>query len=110
MGKLTKLRVPVAHTYYRLKPRADIKPLGLTKFQKKTISINKRITDKGPWSATFWHEWMHAVTHEGGYEKINDNEAFIEYMAQAVMRMFSDPVGRALLEQMLKHIGNEKGG
>ena len=103
-----EIRVPVAYTYYRLDPKAKIKPLGLTKFGKKTISVSRDLTDHGQWSATFWHEWMHAAAHEGGYNAINDNEAFIEYMGQAIMRMFTDPVGRALLERMLKHLDPNK--
>jgi hypothetical protein len=101
------IRVPVAYTSYRLKPRDKIKPLGLTKFGKKTISVSKALSDHGQWSNTFWHEWIHAVTYEGGYDGLNDNEAFVEFMAGALMRMFTDPVGRALIERMLKHLDTQ---
>jgi hypothetical protein len=103
-AKTGTLRVPVAYTYYRLKPRAKTKHLGQTKFHKKQIEVSKLLTDKGQWSSTFWHEWLHAVAFEGGYNQITDNEAYIEYTAQAILRMFTDPVGRALLENMLEHL------
>jgi hypothetical protein len=110
MGKkeIGSLRVPVAYTYYKLKPRANIKSLGLTTFGKKKLEISKKLQDKGQWSSTFWHEWLHAVAFEGGYDRITENEAFIEYTSQAIMRMFTDPVGRALLENMLLHLDPPK--
>lgn len=98
------VRVPVAYTTYRLKTKQKIKPLGLTKHGKKTIQIHKDMTDYGQWSATFWHEWMHAVLFENGYLAISENEAFVESMGQAIMRMFTDVQGRLLIKGMLKHI------
>lgn len=101
------LVVPVAYRYYRLKPRKKMKPLGLCSFDKKTIYINKCLTEKGQWSNAFWHEWLHAVAHEGGYTKVSDNEAFIEYVAGALMRMVADPVGGEMLKRMIKNLAPE---
>lgn len=101
------IMVPVAYRYYRLKPRKRMKPLGLTKFAKKTIYVNRCLKEKGQWSNTFWHEWIHAVAHEGGYEAISDNEAFVEYLAQAIMRMLADPVGAELVKRMAKDLSQK---
>lgn len=98
------LRVPVAFTTYKLKANKRMKPLGLTKFHKKTLYINKDLKDVGQWSGTFWHEWLHAVSHEGGYERLCDNEAYIEYTAQAIMRMLADPVGGEMVRRMIKDL------
>lgn len=99
-----RTRVPVAYTSYLLLPHKKMSPLGKTNYNKKMISIAKRLQDYGQWSVTFWHEWMHAVTFENGYEFIADNEAFVESMGQAIMRFFTDPQGRLLIKGMLKHI------
>jgi hypothetical protein len=81
-----------------------MKPLGLTEYGKKKISISKELQDYGQWSNTFWHEWIHAQLHETGYSKLSENEAFVEAMAQGLMRFFTDPQGRQLLKDMLKQI------
>lgn len=105
MGKRReKLRVPVAYTSYKLHPAKKMKPLGLTKFHKKTLYVNKALQDVGAWSNTFWHEWLHAVAHEGGYAKICDNEAYTEYMAQAILRMLTDPTGREIVKRMIRDL------
>lgn len=98
------VRVPVAYTTYRLESKAKINSLGETKFGAKKIKVRFDLEDYGQWSATFWHEWLHAVTYENGYNLLTDNEAFVESTAQAIMRFFTDPQGRILLEGMLKHI------
>lgn len=105
MAKKKKhLRVPVAYTTYKLKPAKRMKPLGLTKFDKKTLLVNKDLKEVGQWSASFWHEWLHAVAYEGGYNRLCDNEAFIEYMGQAIMRMLADPVGGEMVARMVKDL------
>lgn len=98
-----KLTIPVAHTRYKLKPRQRMKPLGKCKYHKKQISINRALKSIGPWSAAFWHEWFHAVFHEGGYESQSDNEALVEFLGQAMLRMLDDKIGSEIIRQsMLK--------
>lgn len=104
MKKSKAVRVPVAFTTYRLKSQRSMKPLGLVNYGKKTISVNKKLQDYGQWSSTFWHEWFHAVYFENGYEAMSDNEALVEASGQAMLRMFTDPQGRLLIEGMLKHL------
>lgn len=35
---------------------------------------------------TFWHEFMHAVTHELGATALSEDEAFVEIVGQAIAR------------------------
>lgn len=110
MSKRKVLTAPVAYRNYKLLinkklPDGD---LGLTNYSDKTIAVSKLLTDYGNWSQTFWHEWMHAVTHELGYEQISDNEAFVEAMAGAIMTFLTDPNGRAILQNMMDKIPTRK--
>jgi hypothetical protein len=102
--KQPALTVPVGYTRYKLKPHKKMGPLGLTKFHKKTIYVNKQLKEVGAWSATFWYEWLHAVAHQGGYYRVSDNEAYIEYMAQAIMRMLTDETGREIVLRMVNDL------
>ena len=85
-----------------------MKALGLTNFHKNRVYITRALKDIGPWGDTFWHEWMQAVAFQGGYNRITDNEAYIEYMAQALMRLLSDPIGNELVKQMVRRLAPAK--
>lgn len=100
------VRIPVAHTYYKLKSHnpKDKEELGECDFGTKTISVNSKLTDYGQWCATFWHEWLHGTFHENGYMSCSDSESLVESTAQALMRMFSDRQARQLLKDMLTHL------
>lgn len=102
--KKRHVRVPVAYTSYRLETQADMKPLGQCNYGKKKIKISRTLKDYGQWSNAFWHEWFHAVAFELGYEKVADNEALVEAFAQAMMRFFTDPQGRLLMQGFLDHV------
>jgi len=100
-----KVLVPVASTYYRLRHgKVPGDALGECDYKNKIITIDSSVRDYSPWSHTFWHEWFHGTFYENGYEHMADNEALIEASAQALMRMFSDPQGRILIRDMLKHL------
>lgn len=102
--KKKHVRVPVAYTTYRLKSQRKMKPLELTEYGKKRISVSVELQDYGQWSNTFWHEWFHAAFHELGYDRLADNEPLVEALAQSLMRFFGDAQGRLLLQGMLKDI------
>lgn len=48
--------------------------------QEHRISISNGATEQVQ-SQTFWHEWMHCALTILGYDKLNDNEQFIDQMA-----------------------------
>lgn len=65
-------------------------PYGMTNFRSKIIIIAKkdhysgRAFTKDEISITLLHEILHAVSSEGMYTDINDNEPFIDWAAKCL--------------------------
>lgn len=100
------LSVPVAHANYKLKASVKLPSdaLGMTTYKPKTIAIGNTVTNLETWCLTFWHEYFHAVFTELGYESDSCNESKVEAMAHAMMRLVTEPNGKALLDGMLKRL------
>ena len=53
---------------------------------EQRISISKEIT-KQVQEQTFWHEYMHCVLTTLGYDKLNNDEKFVDRMAQCLYQL-----------------------
>ena len=42
---------------------------------------------------TFWHEWVHSALTTLGYEKLNDDDVFVERLAQCIHQFWKTRKG-----------------
>jgi hypothetical protein len=84
-------KVPVGLTHYTVR---EVKKLldekgeklqGLCEFDKKRITISAEGSE-GSQILTFWHEYLHAATHELGYDEQCDSETFIDSVSSSIAR------------------------
>lgn len=84
-------KVPVGLTEYTVREQAVVKDekgeelQGYCQFDKKRISISTGGAESAQVLA-FWHEYLHAVTHELGYEEQCDSENFVESVSSSIAR------------------------
>lgn len=84
-------KVPVGLTHYTvrevrsLRDESGEKLQGLCEFDKKLISISAEGSE-GSQILTFWHEYLHAATHELGYDEQCDSEIFIDSVSSSLAR------------------------
>lgn len=102
MTRARPFKIPVGLAEYRVTFKRGLKDPddpkeelnGLTTFSPDaTIELNSDQSAQGIF-LTFWHEWLHAALHELGYDHLNENEAFIEGMSQALARAVQAAPGR----------------
>jgi hypothetical protein len=79
--------LPVAFTDYQVELVKELKQAaGECDFARKRIRIAEGTSPEN-WRATLWHEFFHAVLYELGRDKLSDDEALVEGLAIAVMRV-----------------------
>lgn len=79
--------VPIAFTDYRVEIVDALKgAAGECDFAKRRIRVDDG-TSAENWRATLWHEIFHALLYELGRDKLADDEALVEGLAIAVMRI-----------------------
>lgn len=87
-------KVPVALVEYTVTLRPGPVPdpddpeeelQGIARFPEKTIEM-RTDQSEGGLVLTFWHEWLHAVLHELGYERLCHNENLVEGLSQHLVR------------------------
>ena len=57
--------------------------LGCCRYDQHAIEIDATLAE-GPMYLTLWHEIMHAVFHENGYERDADSEAKVEAISHDI--------------------------
>ncbi len=83
---MKRFNLPVAFATYAVTPVVKLKDYGECNFDLRTIVIRKQPhVDAERFVA--WHEFFHALMHELGYQSLRDDEAFVESLALAVMRV-----------------------
>ena len=60
---------------------------------KARVSISPECNEQAR-EQTFWHEFMHCALTHLGYSKLNDNEQFIDQMAQCLYQLQKSRVDR----------------
>ena len=60
---------------------------------EQAISISKECTEQAQ-EQTFWHEFMHCALTHLGYKKLNDNEQFVELVAQCLYQLQKTRIDR----------------
>ena len=53
---------------------------------EQKIVISKE-SNKAVQAQTFWHEWMHCALTTLGYSELNNNEQFVDQMAQCLYQL-----------------------
>jgi hypothetical protein len=87
-----RFRLPVAHTTYlvttnKRKPNCDGELVqGYCNYGARRISLYRNPNAEAM-RAALWHEYVHALLHELGRPDMADDEALVEGIAQAVMRV-----------------------
>ena len=61
--------------------------------QEYRITIDKKGVQQLQ-EQTFWHEFMHCALTHLGYKKLNDNEQFVDQMAQCLYQLQKSRVDR----------------
>lgn len=96
---MKQFKLPVGLTVYTVKLRKKVKHedgeicKGLCDYNTKTITIDTN-QDHDAQFATLWHEYMHAVFMELGYDELSDDESLVESVGQNIARaMRSLPEG-----------------
>ena len=59
---------------------------GHFKGNEQKIIISKE-SNKTVQAQTFWHEWMHCALTTLGYSELNNNEQFVDQMAQCLLQL-----------------------
>lgn len=86
-----QFKLPIGLTVYTVKLRKRVRHAdgdvckGICDYNTKTITIDTN-QDHDAQFVTFWHEFMHAVTMELGYDQISENESLVESVAQNIAR------------------------
>jgi hypothetical protein len=79
--------LPVAFVDYQVELVRELRQAAAEcDFSKRRIRIAEG-TNPENWRATLWHEFFHAVLFELGRDKLADDEALVEALAIAVMRV-----------------------
>jgi hypothetical protein len=92
-------RVPVGLTQYTVKLRKRVRHTdgdvckGLCDFNTKTITVDAN-QDHDAQVRTFFHEYLHAVFTELGYDELSDDESLVEALSMDLVRLM-----RALPEE-----------
>jgi hypothetical protein len=87
-----RFRIPVVHTTYRValtkrKANCDGEAVqGFCNFADRRLSVHDS-DNPDTTRAVLWHEFFHAALHELGRPDMRDDEALVEGLALAVMRM-----------------------
>lgn len=79
--------IPIAFCDYKVECVNALKgAAGECDFSKKRIRVDEG-TSAENWRATLWHEIFHALLYELGRDKLSDDEALVEGLAIAIMRI-----------------------
>jgi Zn-dependent peptidase ImmA (M78 family) len=84
-------KLPVGLTVYTVKFLKKVKHddgdicKGICDYNRKIIAVDSN-QDHDAQFATFWHEFMHAVTLELGYDEVSADESFVESVSQNIAR------------------------
>lgn len=85
-----RFAIPVAFVNYEVELVGELKDAaGECDFSRRRIRIAEG-TSAENWRATLWHEIFHALLYELGREKLADDEALVEALAIAIMRIRLD--------------------
>ena len=60
---------------------------------EQEISVSKECTEQAQ-EQTFWHEWVHCALTHLGYKKLNDNEQFVDQLAQCLYQLQKTRIDR----------------
>lgn len=63
------------------------KVLGFCYYAKRQIEVYDNPVNKELTRATLWHEWTHAVLRELGRSELMNDEALVDGIANALMRV-----------------------
>jgi len=61
--------------------------------QEQKISVSTELTPQAQ-EQTFWHEFMHCALQHLGYAKLDNNEQFVDQMAQCLYQLQKTRVDR----------------
>ncbi len=79
--------VPIAFVDYKVEVVEALKgAAGECDFAKRRIRVDGGTSTEN-WRATMWHEIFHALLYELGRDKLSDDEALVEGLAIAIMRI-----------------------